>query len=440
MCSRARALQPAAALVLIAAAGCGGGGGERTRLEHIDPKREHALATAIVRLGPGHPWAGDYSSGSGFSCLFLDMAPGAGFSASGQGCLGKWGPIWGEVQEQDGVLRFQCEQDPEFARSFADGLVPVAGDWTTYLVPPSKVEETRRVLERDGGIGAEKCCLVRALNGFTPPIAGPIGFVLPIHADEAAYSAYGIWPYGVHGGGHPEGHPGYDLECTADAVIRAAAYGMIERIEANTTFPGQWDLTISLEGYLEFRYGHLTALSEGVQVGGSVEPGQPLGKPGSVDGFHMIHLAIQGPQLPGHLGQLMESASMAALHEIWQHAAYAEELCEPGLVNATTVEFPLTSTWRRKNGDGPAVLRFTRIDPTTDDYRYEADSEHGAVEVRPRPGQDWSELDLLPVGGAPVRRAVYDIVGPRLRIRWAAERPADLENAWEYALYPAGQG
>ena len=57
---------------------------------------------------------------------------------------------------------------------------------------------------------------------------------------------FGLWPYGVHGGGHPEGHPGMDIEYAPGAKVRAAADGVVTYIGPNSNFPTQWDLLLEV--------------------------------------------------------------------------------------------------------------------------------------------------------------------------------------------------
>ncbi|TAH39310.1 MAG: M23 family metallopeptidase [Planctomycetota bacterium] len=279
----------------------------------------------------------------------------------------------------------------------------------------------------------------RPVHATTPRPGAPPQFDLPIDSGEAAFTAYGIWPYGVHGGGHPEGHPGYDLECRPGAEIRAMAPGRVVRVEANTAFPGQWDVTLRHDGGWQTRYGHLTGLADDLPEGAEVQRGQRLGGPGAVDGFHMIHFVIEGPYECADLTLVLTAKAVPALQEIWRRAAYSEELCEPMLVNVRGAEFPLVATWRRAGSEGPDGIRFTRTDPQASEYRYEIleghrSREQGGVRVRPLPGWSFSELDLLPDSGGPPRLGLYDVVGPAMRIRWAAERPASLENAWAYEI------
>ena len=59
-----------------------------------------------------------------------------------------------------------------------------------------------------------------------PASSTPFVIDLPIAAGDGATLAYGIWPYGVHGGGHAlDGHGGFDVEYRIGAPVLAAADG-----------------------------------------------------------------------------------------------------------------------------------------------------------------------------------------------------------------------
>src|ERR1043166_9508056 len=72
----------------------------------------------------------------------------------------------------------------------------------------------------------------RSGDPATPsPSASSAPFVidLPIAAGDGATLAYGIWPYGVHGGGHAvDGHGGFDIEYRIGAPVLAASAGVVE--------------------------------------------------------------------------------------------------------------------------------------------------------------------------------------------------------------------
>ena len=59
--------------------------------------------------------------------------------------------------------------------------------------------------------------------------------ILPIRPLDSATTGQVIWPYGVQGGGHPNGHPGIDFQTVEGASIFAAATARVYKIEDDFT-------------------------------------------------------------------------------------------------------------------------------------------------------------------------------------------------------------
>src|SRR5689334_997482 len=65
-------------------------------------------------------------------------------------------------------------------------------------------------------------CLDTTVPGRPEPCDSLYCVDLPIAAEDTAFNAYGLWPFGVHGGSHAvDGHPGWDIEYRAGASARA---------------------------------------------------------------------------------------------------------------------------------------------------------------------------------------------------------------------------
>jgi len=112
-------------------------------------------------------------------------------------------------------------------------------------------------------IGYEGGNAVFVGNGYTSPFS----ISMPVQPGDSARSVYGLWPLYVHGGGHPEGHPGWDVEFAAGAKVRASADGVIDQIVPNLTFPGQVDVRVKHRPGITTQYGHIGALEPGPRVG-----------------------------------------------------------------------------------------------------------------------------------------------------------------------------
>ena len=292
-------------------------------------------------------------------------------------------------------------------------------------------------------IGREGGAMKFVGNGASEPFL----LELPIAAGDQAYAAFGIWPYGVHGGGHPEGHPGVDLEYRAGAQVLASAAGTIDRIEANGEFPGQLDLRVQHRPSYATRYGHVGALAAGISAGASVTTGQPLGAAGDtgngVSHHYITHWAVdRGIDQVCPL-EFLSPAAAGLFNTIWANAAYTEELTEPFPCNPVAVSFPLTRTWTRTSGSLAPRLDFIRLDAHTQDYRYVLRNAAGTQvdagtvsSLQTNRGPTGGLIDLHSDGGA-VRLGRYRIIGAQMLITWATTRPGDLAGATVYATVTA---
>lgn len=88
-----------------------------------------------------------------------------------------------------------------------------------------------------------------------------------------------IWPYGVHGGGHPEGHPGIDFVSTTRLVVTSPVRGVVKKIGETTVSNGAAGgkkLEIIANGNLSVGITHVE-LDAGIEEGTTVSKGQRLG-------------------------------------------------------------------------------------------------------------------------------------------------------------------
>ncbi len=86
--------------------------------------------------------------------------------------------------------------------------------------------------------------------GPTPPLAAPplpttvpgvLSLGMPIDSADTSSAAFGMLPFGYHGGGHTEdGHAGWDIECRLGAPVRAAAAGTVLSVEPDPDTPGRF--------------------------------------------------------------------------------------------------------------------------------------------------------------------------------------------------------
>lgn len=283
-------------------------------------------------------------------------------------------------------------------------------------------------------IGAEKGGYVFTGNGYAESFAIDLPIGSLADSDNAAY---GLWPFGVHGGGHPEGHQGWDVEYAAGAQVRAAAGGVVTGIAPNDDFPGQFNITIEHRPGISTRYDHVT--NPAVAVDAPVSAGAVLGDPGSfAPGFFAVHFALV--HLTGSVcpSDSLSPAAQTLFDSIWLNAAYNEELVEPFPCQALAADFPLSRLWQRSAGALAPRIVFSRAAPGSTNYGYELrdaadvviETGTAVVDTATTP----ASIDLDPAGAGATRLGVYRVVSEEMLIDWDdAVRPADLGGATTYS-------
>ena len=270
---------------------------------------------------------------------------------------------------------------------------------------------------------------------------------LPIAAGDGATIAYGIWPFGVHGGGHGvDGHSGFDIEYRTGAPVLAATDGVVDSVT-----PDAHDASRSVVHLKHARnlglyvtdYGNLVAVPARIVAGATVARGETLGTAGSfMDGRSaMIHFQLGDPTVHEY-GMIITSpvnylspSARALLDDIWRTAAYRAELCEPFLTNSRAHSFPIARTWTRQSGSGPAAIEITCVSDGEMAYVMTNDGvavESGSVML------GWSgrptTADFRSSSGS-TRLAIYDIVSDTMRLGLGgpgASRPTSLDGAAVY--------
>ncbi len=282
---------------------------------------------------------------------------------------------------------------------------------------------------------------------FTGNGAGaPFRMDMPVATGDSAKAFMGLWPYGAHGGGHPEGHGGWDVEFAMGAKARAVADGVVVSIDLDPDW-NQYAVAIRHRPGVQTETGHLQDVAPGIAVGTSVARGDVIGTAGTIDNdpaniYYQVHFALRfgtDTQCPG---AWLSTAGQTVLDTIWATAEYDDELVEPYSCNPANVSFPLTRTWRRVSGSIQAqatdveAIELTRVDPTTRDYSYtlrdafDTIIETGTVTWLNIKAIPDVEIDLKPDGVSATHRARIDILSHTMRINWDDTiRPADLSGA-----------
>jgi len=278
---------------------------------------------------------------------------------------------------------------------------------------------------------------------------------MPIDSADVASTAFGMLPFGFHGGDHTQdGHAGWDIEYRIGAPVRAAAPGVVIAVEPDPINAGR--TTVQLEHivgehFYRTSYSNLSSVNTAVVLEAVIAAGQPLGVAGvmsTVTGVTPITYAMSHFQLddleyhreitnPKAVSPepFLSASAKTLFDRIWASATYFQEPVEPFATNAR--ESVVTQrTWMRAGGDGPAGIRFTRQGSA---YSYELLAESGTV-VEAGTATLWlaarpAAIDLS--SPTSKRLGVYDILSNELRLSLAdpgEPRPSGISTASIYRL------
>ena len=284
-------------------------------------------------------------------------------------------------------------------------------------------------------------------------VPGVLSLGMPIDASDTASAAFGLLPFGYHGGAHTEnGHAGWDIEYRLGAPVRAAAAGTVLSVEPDPDTPGRFIVVLEhVVGTHFYRthYANLVDLRSDVVVDELVLARQVIGTAGTITAtiggatvtYAMTHFQLDDLEFHREIENpkavspepFLNPDAKALFDRVWPTAAYFQELVEPFATNAREMTVT-TRTWMRAGGDGPAGIRLIRQGST---YTYELLTESGTViEVgtvslaqTSRP----STIDL--VSPTATRLGSYEIVSNQMRLMLAnpgSPRPTDLAAASIY--------
>ena len=296
----------------------------------------------------------------------------------------------------------------------------------------------------------------------SPPLAAPplpttvpgvLSVAMPVDSLDVANAAFGLIPFGYHGGSHTEdGHAGWDIEYRLGAPVRAAATGTVISVEPDLLSLGR--IAVVLEHvvgshFYRTHYANLASVSSDVVVDEVLAAGQTIGTAGTITAtfgdatitYAMTHFQLDDLEFHREIANpkavspepFLSAAAKPLFDRLWTTAIYFQELVEPFATNPR--EAPITvRTWTRAGGDGPAGIRFTRRATA---YTYELLAESGTVievgDVVLRLSARPAMIDLI--APTAIRRGVYDIVSNEMRLSVASAgmaRPADLSGASLY--------
>ena len=117
---------------------------------------------------------------------------------------------------------------------------------------------------------------------------------LALPVDLADFAGGSLWPHGVHGGGHPEGHPGLDFMAAdgfpGDIPVFASFSATLMEVQADSANPGSSCIVLD-SACMQINICHLV-LAAGLKAGSAVTRGQRLGSVGVTAGRKTLHFGL----------------------------------------------------------------------------------------------------------------------------------------------------
>ena len=239
---------------------------------------------------------------------------------------------------------------------------------------------------------------------------------LPFDYAVADLTSNVVWPYGVHGGGHPEGHPGVDFWMLPGSSIKSATAGEVVMTDTNM-------IMIESRSGLLIQYEHIASIDPALILGSTVVAGQHLAIP-EVDHIHfgIRHGIVTEPPL-----KHFSASAQVDFDSLWAQAAWPQEISEPLMANEYHIDFPHVIEWVNNDPSGlPAVIELTDVSPFDYYHTYRLLDNAGVVydsgDVNFSHGQGWLDFGL--------QLGLCDIVGNEMQLVLSTSgRPTSLAGA-----------
>ncbi len=162
--------------------------------------------------------------------------------------------------------------------------------------------------------------------------------ILPISPLQATTSGQVIWPFGVQGGAHPQGHPGIDFQTVIGASVFASATAKVYKIEDDFT-DGVLQKLIMLEtsNYQIVYVGSLINIS--VAAGDLVVKGQKIADLGQFGRtslpYGFVHWGVNAKSLQTAVCpyNLLSSDAQRQLDSLFALATYSGQAQFPLICN-----------------------------------------------------------------------------------------------------------
>ena len=156
---------------------------------------------------------------------------------------------------------------------------------------------------------------------------------LPFDPEYYSPRDWGLWPFCVHGGDHPEGHGGIDFELDGEAQILAACDGTVEFIETTESGAEHGEGLMLSCGNFVASYHGLTNIR--AQTGDTLKKGDYIADPVKIENEYYIHFEINdfiNEKLVCPLSYI-DSEFRAELDKMHSKSKYPEKSSEPELCN-----------------------------------------------------------------------------------------------------------
>ncbi len=169
---------------------------------------------------------------------------------------------------------------------------------------------------------------------------------MPFRIEDYSPIKWGLWPFCVHGGDHPEGHGGIDFELKPGTKIRSSLNGIVAMTEdiAKESPEEGGGLAIQSEKIAVIYYG---IVNRQVQKGQNVTTGQYIGDAVKLPaGEHFIHFEVNNfpkEQLECPLNYLDENFRKS-LNDMHKQSHYPEIAQEPNLCNCESLPYKPSMT------------------------------------------------------------------------------------------------
>lgn len=167
--------------------------------------------------------------------------------------------------------------------------------------------------------------------------ARPAPMILPVPAALVTHGEI-LWPFGVRGGGHPQGHPGFDFNTDVGAPVFATSRGRVRNI-TDEVEEGVTEKVVEIvdASFQTFYIGPMVNVS--IAVGDFVEEGQKIAELGTFSNlpspYGFIHWGVNSlsSQMAVCPYEFLTPTAKLELEGLHARSAYSEKTAFPLICN-----------------------------------------------------------------------------------------------------------